>query len=170
MSLVGSSKAGQPWRTPWTSSAGTRTKAAETSASPNGIPSACIWPIMKVAAAMPGEATRESRRSCASPIVWIGKRRSMALSCVNANIDSGVDPGISSGHSAADTPAYDQGREFYSTLYDGFIGVAHFSRSMNNSFHRFPIRIRSKRSIYLGAFTMRPLCLIRSLRKKDAPV
>ena len=77
MRPMGSSKAAQPWRTPWTSSAGTTTKAARTSASPNGIPGACIWPIMKVAAASPGKLQekvkgRAYRQSCglAGQAVW----------------------------------------------------------------------------------------------------
>lgn len=110
MRPVVSSVAAQPWRTPWTSSAGTTTKAAESSAFPNGIPSASIWLTMKVAAAIGVGATRVNRRSCASRIVWIGKPSSTVRNCVNANIGSGVDTGINSGHSAADTPASDQGK------------------------------------------------------------
>ena len=108
MRPVVSSTAAQTWRTPWISSAGTTTKAAETSASPNGIPSACIWLTMKVAAAMRAAATKASRWSYVSPIVWLGKPGSTALSCASAKIASSVDTGIKYGHSADDTLAHEQ--------------------------------------------------------------
>jgi hypothetical protein len=43
------------------------------------------------------------------PIVWTGKRGSMALSCVSAKIVSSVGTGIRYGLSVVDTRARDHG-------------------------------------------------------------